>query len=239
MDFTARDILYSLIFHVGLIMMVSIMNPFNVLMKPDFDSVGVNIIEMPPLGSPELIQPDNMPEISIPEAMVEEEIAVPISTPETQEEPVEIEKPPEEEVEEKPEPERDTSYKGQAETADRDQEGGTDVSEQMGPGSPFGSVTVDNASFQYPSYFMRTRQKIQRAWSNPVRANKQISCFIYFQILRSGTILDPVIRQSSGVDAYDRACMRALQAANPLPPLPSEFQDDIIGITLEFPFIPR
>ncbi|MEE9443426.1 MAG: TonB family protein [candidate division Zixibacteria bacterium] len=220
-------------------MIVSFMNPFKVLMKPDFESVGVNIIEMPPLGSPELIQPDKMPEISIPEAMVEEEIAVPIATPETREEPVEIEKPPEEKVEEKSKTERDTGYKDQATTADKNQEGGADVSEQIGPGSAFGSAFVDNASFNYPTYFLRAFGKIQRAWSNPVRANKPLSCFIYFQVLRSGTIFDPVIKQSSGVEAYDRSCMRALQAANPLPPLPSEFQDDIIGITLEFPFLPR
>ncbi|MFH1700978.1 MAG: TonB family protein [Candidatus Zixiibacteriota bacterium] len=219
-------------------MMITIMNPFKVLMKPDFDSVGVNIIEMPPLGSPELIQPDKMPEISIPEALVEEDIAVPISTPETREKPVEIKKPPEEKVED-PKPERDTSYKGQAKTADKNQQGGADVSSQIGPGSAFGSATVDNASFQYPSYLTQVFLKVERNWSNPVRANKQISAQIYFQIIRSGTILDAKLVQSSGVEAYDRACLRAIQATTMLPPLPANFQDDIIGITLEFRYIPE
>lgn len=243
MEITKRDIFYSLLFHAGLLAMLTLLNPFNVMSRPDFESIGVNIIEMPPLGNPELIQGAQTPEIVIPEAIEPEEEAIPLETPESRDIPKEIEKPkpkPKEQTP-KPIPKEDPGYQGQPKIGDKSQAGtdGTDVSDQLGPGSKFGQVGVDNASFNYPSYFMRAFSKIERNWVNPVNANQALSCKIHFLILRTGTIVEPRVKTSSGVDAYDRACMRALQTSTPLPPLPSDFQDDIIGITLEFPYEPR
>ncbi|MCK5125072.1 MAG: TonB C-terminal domain-containing protein [candidate division Zixibacteria bacterium] len=238
MEMTKRDILFSLVFHVGILLTLTLLNPFNVISRPSFESVSLNIIEIP-LGNPDLIPEKVMPKIEIPEAMAEEEASIPIATPESRETPKEVDKPKEEP---KPEPRKDLGYQEQPKTSDKTQQGsadGTDVSDQLRPGSVFGSATVDNASFNYPSYFDRASMKIQRNWTNPVRSNRELSCKIYFLILRSGTIMDPVVKTSSGVEAFDRACMRALQTSNPMPPLPSEFQDDIIGITLEFPYLPR
>lgn len=235
MGISARDIFYSVILHLGLLMTLTMLNPFKVVMRPDFESVSVNIIELPPLGKPEFINADK-PEVAIPQALEEEEIATPITTPESREEAYEVEKKTEETP--KPPPKKDTSYKGLAQKGDKNQKGGTEVSDQLGPGTKFGSVAVDNASFNYPYYFIQAFGKIQRNWSNPVASNQILSCVIYFQIIRSGTVLDPKIEESSGVPAYDRACLRAIQASSPLPPLPTDFRDDIIGIHLEFPYEP-
>ncbi len=241
MEITKRDIFFSLFFHVGLLLILTLLNPFNVLNRPDFDSIGVNIIEMPPLGSPDLVIPEKVPEVVIPEALEVEEAAIPLETPESREEPKEIEQTQEEPKElPKPQPKEDKGYQGQTKTADKNQTGtdGTDVSDQLGPGSKLGSIRVDNASFNDPTYYRRAGNKIERNWVNPVNANQKLSCEIHFLILRTGTIIDPTVTKTSGIDAYDRACMRALQTSTPLPPLPSEFQDDIIGITLEFPYDP-
>ena len=62
MEFSTRDLFISVIFHAVLLFAITVLNPFKVVLKPDFESVGVNIIEMPPLGEPELIQPDEMPD---------------------------------------------------------------------------------------------------------------------------------------------------------------------------------
>jgi TonB family protein len=205
-------------------------------MSRDFDSVAVNIISMPPLGDPELIK-GSMPEIAVPQATIEEEAVFPISKPEAKTEMKPVEKK-EDTPKPKPKPRKDEGYKGNAQEAETSQTGGTDVSDQLGAGTKFGSAAVDNANFQYPYYFVQAFGKIQRNWSNPVAANQPLSCVIYFKVLRSGSIMDPGLEKSSGVDAYDRACMRALQASSPLPPLPSDFRDDIIGIHLEFPYEP-
>ncbi|MEZ5358634.1 MAG: energy transducer TonB [Candidatus Zixiibacteriota bacterium] len=241
MEITKRDIFFSLLFHIGLLASLTLLNPFKVVHQ-DFESIGLNIIEMPPLGNPELIQGAETPEIVIPEALEPEEEAIPLETPESREIKKEVEKPKEQpKPKPQPKPKEDQGYTGQPKTGDKSQAGtdGTDVSDQLGPGSKFGKVGVDNANFNFPSYFMLAFTKIERNWTNPVNANQPLSCKIHFMILRTGTIVDPTVKTSSGVEAYDRACMRALQISTPLPPLPSEFQDDIIGITLEFPYEPR
>jgi protein TonB len=234
MGITSRDFVYSVFLHLGLLLTITMLNPFSIGGRPDFDSVAVNIITMPPLGNPELIKGE-MPEISIPQATVEDEAVIPIAKPESKTELKQVEKKKETP---KPKPKKDTGYQGDASKAEKKQAGGTDVSDQLGAGTKFGSVAVDNASFKYPYYFVQAFSKIQRNWSNPVAANQPLSCIIYFKIIRSGTVLDPQIEKSSGVEAYDRACMRALQASSPLPPLPTDFSDDIIGIHLEFPYQP-
>jgi len=38
----------------------------------------------------------------------------------------------------------------------------------------------------------------------------------------------------SGVSVYDRAAVRAVYAANPLPPLPPEFAGERLGVHLRF-----
>jgi len=234
MGISYRDLVYSVLLHVGLLVMITMLNPFAMNIGRDFDSVAVNIISMPPLGEPELIK-ESAPEVAIPQATFEEPAEIPISKPESKTEKKTIEK--KEETPE-PKPRKDTDYKGQATKADENRAGGTDISDQLGAGTKFGSAAVDNANFQYPYYFVQAFGKIQRNWSNPVAANQPLSCIIYFKVIRFGTILDPEIEKSSGVEAYDRACLRALQAASPLPPLPKDFGDDIIGIYLEFPYKP-
>jgi TonB family protein len=234
MGISYRDLVYSILLHAGLLIMITMLNPFSMNLSRDFDSVAVNIISMPPLGDPELIK-GSAPEISIPQATLDEPADIPISKPESK-----TEKKPVEKKEEtpKPKPKKDTGYKGQAAKADETQAGGTDISDQLGAGTAFGSAAVDNANFQYPYYFVQAFGKIQRNWSNPVAANQPLSCIIYFKVIRFGTILDPEVEKSSGVEAYDRACLRAVQASSPLPQLPTDFRDDIIGIYLEFPYKP-
>ncbi len=244
MDLTSRDYIVSLILHVGFFVIIALMNPFKIKMHQDFESIAVNVISMPPLGNPELIKAE-MPEIAIPQAMVDDDIAVPISEPESKtekmviEKPVEKPKPAEPKPKKEPKEKKETGYQSKVKTGDKSQKGGTDVSDQLGPGSKFGSATVDNANFNYPYYFIQTFGKIERNWSNPVASNQPISCVIYFQVMRTGTILESRIETSSGLEIYDRACLRALQASAPLPPLPDDFRDDIIGIHLEFIHKPR
>jgi len=235
MGITSRDLVYSIMLHVGLLLMITMLNPFSIRGRSDFDSVAVNIISFPPLGNPELIK-SSMPEISIPQATYEEEAVIPISKPESKTELKPIVKKTE--TKPKPKPQKDPGYQGDAKKGEATKAGGADVSDQLGAGTKFGSVAVDNANFQYPYYFIQAFGKIQRSWSNPVAANQPLSCVIYFKIIRSGTVLDPEIEKSSGVAAYDRACLRAVQASSPLPQLPTDFRDDIIGIHLEFPYQP-
>lgn len=232
MGITTRDLAYSIGLHITLIFVVVVLNPFVVAMRPQFDAVTVNIISLPPLGDPALLKGDQL-KVSMPPKTVEDKAAVPIAAPESKTKT----KKADSKKKETAKPARDTKYKGDA-VKGNGSEGGKDVTGQLGPGSKFGTVSVDNAGFDYPYYFIQTFGKIQQNWANPVAANQPLACIIYFQILRTGTVLAPAIEKSSGIEAYDRACLRAVQASSPLPPLPSDFREDIIGIHLEFPYQP-
>lgn len=228
MELSRRDIGYSIILHLGLVSMLVAVNPFTVHIRNRFNAVEVNVITLPPRGNPDLIKGNELKPV-IPQATKEDKAAVPLESKKTT---------PKTPDKKKPTKHQDEGYKGNAALGEASQAGGADVSDKLGPGSPFGTVSVDNASFNYPVYFVQAFGKIQRNWSNPVAANQKLSCIIYFQIIRSGSILEPSIETSSGIPAYDRACLRAVQASDPMPPLPSEFHDDIIGIHLEFPYQP-
>lgn len=231
-ELNGRDIFYSIILHLGLLMTITFLKPFTVRTHRDFDAITVNVISLPPKGDLDLLKGKEL-QAQVPQALKKDEQAVPLATPESKAKAKKAEK-----KEKQAKPKKDTQYKGNAALSDKSQTGGTDVSDQLGPGSPFGTVSIDNANFNYPIYFVQAFSEIQRNWSNPVAANTPLSCVIYFQVIRSGTVLDPVIEKSSNILAFDRACLRAVQASDPLPPLPSDFSDDIIGIHLEFPYQP-
>ena len=55
-----------------------------------------------------------------------------------------------------------------------------------------------------------------------------------FHIERDGTISDPEIETSSGLPFVDRAALRAVLAASPLPPLPPEYGGSQLGVHLIF-----
>jgi TonB family protein len=237
MELAKRDIIYSVVLHVGLLLAITMVNPFTMKPRQDLDVVSVNVITMPPVGSSEPAPKEK--EIAIPQAVTEEPEAIPISEPQSETKPAKVEEKPKPKPEKKPE---DKGYQGKTKSGEETRAGstkGTKVEGATAPGSPFGSVAVDNAAFDYPYYFVQAFAKIQRNWSNPVASNQELSCIIYFRVLRSGTIMDPNIEKSSGIEAYDRACLRAVRNSSPLPPLPEDFRDDIIGIHLEFPYEPR
>ncbi|RKX27418.1 MAG: hypothetical protein DRP47_06590, partial [Candidatus Zixiibacteriota bacterium] len=106
-------------------------------------------------------------------------------------------------------------------------------------GSPFAGATIDNASFNYPYWFTQTFNKIAVNWKNPIVYDGTLICTIYFQVIKSGRIIELRIEKSSGIPEFDESCMRAVSGAAPFPPLPRQFRDEIIGLTLPFKHSPR
>lgn len=108
-----------------------------------------------------------------------------------------------------------------------------------GAGSPFAGATVDNTNFDYPYWFEQAFNKIASNWRNPVDAEGTLVCVISFQVLRSGRVMETTVEQTSGSDLFDEACVTAVERSNPFPPLPREFAEEIIGITVPFKYEPR
>jgi TonB family protein len=57
---------------------------------------------------------------------------------------------------------------------------------------------------------------------------------VTFRIQRSGQVTDVKVETPSGLAFYDRAASRSIYSANPLPPLPPEFQRDELGVHIRF-----
>ena len=229
-----QDLLLSFLLHFLVVIAMVISSPFKPRVRTDIgDVIKVNLAYMPASLKPPAPEP-----VAIPQQVIADEPLVPITevASVTKAKPITKPKP-------KPKPDKDDTYHREAETGKDDQpgleNGQKDITDNLGAGSKFGGAAIDNASFDYPYWFVQAFGKIERNWSNPVFSNQPLTCTIYFQVIRSGRIIKTEIENSSGIDAFDRACERAVKLSQPLPPLPDQFAEEIIGIHLEFPYVPR
>ncbi len=233
-----NDLILSFALHTLFVIIMIVITPFQPHVRSDFgDVIRVQLAAMPV----EMQKKPTSPEpVTIPQAVsADEEIAVlPNAKSITEAKKIKPKEEPKKKKDTEPKPYQPDNQKG-----DKDQpglpEGAKDVSENLGAGSRFGSAAVDNASFDYPYWFYQAFSKIERNWSNPIYSAAPLECVIYFQVIRSGRIIRIEIEKSSGIDAFDGACERAVKLSRPLPPLPSEFAEEVIGIHLTFPYEPR
>ncbi len=227
-----QDLLLSFLLHFVFVIAMVVSSPFKPKVNTDLGEViQVKLRAMPAAATPEPVP------ITPPQQIVADEPVVPITEVASVNEAKPI-------IDKKPKPDKpspkDKPYESKPTKGDEEQagikDGQKDVSENLNAGSKFGGAAIDNASFDYPYWFVQAFSKIERNWRNPVFSNQPLTCIIYFQVIRSGRIIKTEIEQSSGVDAFDGGCERAVNISQPLPPLPDQFADEIIGIHLEFPY---
>jgi len=107
-----------------------------------------------------------------------------------------------------------------------------------GEGTPgltdFGaSVSGFDSDFPFAYYAEQLTALIGANWLKPdVPAGT--ACVVTFRIQRSGQVTDVRVETPSGLGFYDRAATRAVYAANPLPPLPTEFRREELGVHIRF-----
>jgi TonB family protein len=70
-------------------------------------------------------------------------------------------------------------------------------------------------------------------WFRPQVA-ESTAAVVYFAIDRDGTIRDAKVENASGNGLYDRAALRAILEASPLPPLPFGYSGSYLGVHLKF-----
>ncbi len=90
-----------------------------------------------------------------------------------------------------------------------------------------------DADFPFSYYVQQLVSLIGANWFRP-DASEGALCTVSFRIQRSGQVTDVKVETSSGVSYYDRAAVRAVYAANPLPPLPNDYHNDQLGVHLRF-----
>lgn len=106
-------------------------------------------------------------------------------------------------------------------------------------GEGVGYAQVEGVGFGSDYYVDVMRGRIAEYWRNPVRgATSIIRTTIYFKIKKNGGVHEAVVEKTSGLGLFDQAALRSVLSADPLPPLPSEYTGEELGVHLEFEYIP-
>ena len=109
--------------------------------------------------------------------------------------------------------------------------------EESKAGEGIGSAVLEGKGLENSYYVDLMLQKIKESWRNPVKGGL-LKATVYFKILRNGEIINAEIEVPSGVSIFDQSAVRAVISASPLPPLPSQFTSEYLGVHLEFEYTP-
>ena len=105
------------------------------------------------------------------------------------------------------------------------------------PGSA-GAVGVDQNSVlgnRFGAYAALLMQRVAEKWhTGGLEGARLPEAVVSVDILRNGTIRNPQLTQSSGNYLLDTSAQRAVIEAAPLPPLPSEYEHDVVNINFIF-----
>lgn len=96
-----------------------------------------------------------------------------------------------------------------------------------------GVVGLEGGDFPYTIYIERMKTLIGTHWLRP-QVGGGAATTVYFRIDRDGTLRDARVETSSGSGTFDRAALRAIMEASPLPPLPFAYNGTFLGVHLTF-----
>jgi protein TonB len=106
--------------------------------------------------------------------------------------------------------------------------GGLSVGENVG-----GDIPGIPADFHFTYYIERMLALIESRWYKP-SVPPGTRARVGFVILKSGRVEGIRLEESSGISSFDRAALRAMYAANPLPPLPPAYGKPSLTVHLSF-----
>jgi len=89
------------------------------------------------------------------------------------------------------------------------------------------------ADFQFTYYVDRMLALIESRWFKPA-VPEDTAAQVRFRIHRDGRVDNIELEGSSGSPSFDRAALRALFGANPLPPLPPAYGKSTLTVHLTF-----
>jgi colicin import membrane protein len=76
-------------------------------------------------------------------------------------------------------------------------------------------------------------ERIREAWAW-AGADDSLECVVRFSVAPDGAISSIRTTRSSGDPAYDNSAARAVQAVNPLRPIPEEYRNEFGDVELTF-----
>jgi colicin import membrane protein len=117
-----------------------------------------------------------------------------------------------------------------------------------GSGGGFGSgqgVSIGSGTGEQDGidswYIRQVEQRVGQNWLQTSLGNlsRRVETVATFVVRSNGQIENIQLQQRSGISSVDRAVMRAIQASNPLPPLPYEFRGGSVRFQAVFEYPPR
>lgn len=173
--------------------------------------------------------PEQAP-ISVPKPKIQDDaIEIPLDDPRTVKTKKDVKKP-----EEKPKPKPEKKEETTATTPTTEPQEKEIETKSTDVGQMFAGATVSNQNFDYPYWFDQAFSKIQSNMRNTVSSDSPLICKVYFEVIQSGKLITIKVMESSGINQFDDACVSAIERSAPFPPLPRNFREEIIGISLPF-----
>lgn len=96
-----------------------------------------------------------------------------------------------------------------------------------------GVTGLEGGDFPYTIYIDNMKRLIGSHWFRP-QITGEVTATVYFVIERDGRIRDAKNEATSGNGTFDRAALRAVLEASPLPPLPFAYSGTYLGVHLTF-----
>jgi TonB family protein len=85
-----------------------------------------------------------------------------------------------------------------------------------------------------PPYLVGLQEKIRNAWNIPPQL-KDLYADVFLRVNRAGQIEEARLVPGSGNAQFDESLQRAIKQAQPLPPLPEDYTERSLEVTLLFP----
>lgn len=242
-----QDLAISLLLHVSVLAVIIIFSAkTGKASRPDLNlgqTVKVSMIQEVPKGKPD------MPVLNVPSMASADNSFVPEPVKLksiTKKEEIKIkEPPPQKKTDAKPKekPEKSKAVTNQkqtdqlADTDNKNRPSGSSMEMSVG-GDETGTEGIANGPLgeYYLAYnFGIVRSRIRQNWSNPVKSNSEISCKVYFQVTKNGTIRGVIVSESSGHALFDKYAEMAVKATKKLPSLPQSFPDnEVLEVNMRF-----
>jgi protein TonB len=224
-----KDWVFSIALHALIVAATLLGTPFEIRRPRDFGEViRINAVTMADVTPS---QPEPMRPLEVPQALEAEMPEIPIDEP-TSKPAAQIDKPADKPQPKPPQQKPATTAAMSDKTQIGAENGQADI--EAPAGTSISGVSVDNASFNYPYWFTLAWSKINQHFRVPVAIDGRVYCDVYFQVIKSGRVIELKVVSASGISPFDDACLAAIERAAPFPPLPREFVDEIIGITITF-----
>jgi TonB family protein len=106
---------------------------------------------------------------------------------------------------------------------------------QGGVNDPGSDIQFDTKGVEFGPWVRRFIAQVRRNWFIPSAAMSfRGRVVIQFNIHKNGRITDVVVAQPSNIEAFNRAAFNAIVGSDPTEPLPPEYPDPQMFITVTF-----